>query len=109
MLILDFRIEALLAYSATSATLTPDLAFFTAQTVKIDDHNDEAARDNPLPEWIHIQQVCAVVNRRQDEGSEKRAVEGPDCTKQACPANDRGSDGLQFPTFRGSSVSDPDS
>jgi hypothetical protein len=69
-------------------------AFFAAQAIKIDDHNDEAARDDSLPEWIHIQEVGAVVNRCQDERPEQRAVNGPDRTKKAGTADDGRSDSL---------------
>src|ERR1700730_8130825 len=78
----------------------PTSPFLATQTVKIDDHDDEAAGNDTLPEWIHVQQVCAVVDRRQDEGAEERAVDGADSTKKACAADDGGSDRLQFPSFR---------
>ena len=78
----------------------PISAFFAAQAIKIDDDNDEAARDDALPEWIYVQQVCAVIDRRQDEGAEERAVHRADRTKKACAAEAGGSNRLQFPSFR---------
>jgi hypothetical protein len=66
----------------------PTSPFLATQTVKIDDHDDEAAGNDTLPEWIHVQQVCAVIDRRQDEGAEERAMDGADRTKKACAADD---------------------
>ena len=63
-------------------------ALFAAQAIKIDDHNNEAARDDSLPEWIHIQQVCAVIDCGEDEGTEQGAMDGADRTKQAGSADD---------------------
>lgn len=45
------------------------LAFFPAQTVEIDDHDNEDTGDDSLPEGIHVQQIGAIVDRGQNEGA----------------------------------------
>jgi hypothetical protein len=67
--------------------LDSGLAFLTPQTVEIDDPNDQASCNDALPEWIHVQQVCAVIDRREDEGAEERAVDGANGTKKAGAAS----------------------
>jgi hypothetical protein len=62
--------------------LDSGLTLLTPQAVKIDDHDYKAAGDDSLSEWIHIQQVCTVINRRQDKGPEQRAMNGADLSGQ---------------------------
>jgi hypothetical protein len=45
------------------------LAFLPAQTVEIDDHDNQATGNDPLPEGIHVQQIGAIVDRGQNEGA----------------------------------------
>jgi hypothetical protein len=59
-------------------------ALFASQPVKINDHNDEATRNDSLPECVHIQQVCSVLDRGQDKGTEQRAMNGADRAEKAC-------------------------
>jgi hypothetical protein len=47
-----------------------NLPLFASQPVKVDDDDDKKAGDDTLPKRIHVQQVSAVVDRRQDEGAE---------------------------------------
>src|SRR6516162_11559179 len=49
-------------------------ALFAPQSVKIDDNDNQDAGDDTLPECIYVQQIGAVVDRRQDEGTEQRPV-----------------------------------
>ena len=53
--------------------------------VKIDDDDDQQAGDDALPERIEVQQVRAVVDRRQDEGADQRPVHRPTPPKRLVP------------------------
>ena len=55
------RLESLIVFSSVRVfghnenNWIQGLTLLTSQPVKIDDHNDQAAGDDSLPEWIHIQ------------------------------------------------------
>src|SRR5208282_6598345 len=57
---------------------------------------------------IYVQQIGAVVNRRQDEGTEQRPVYRADGAEKAGPTDDRGGYRLQFPSFRLGRIADAD-
>ena len=52
---------------------------------------------------------CAVVDRRQNEGTEQRSVDRADGAEKAGATDDRGGDRLQFPSFRLGRIADADS
>src|ERR1700704_1485651 len=48
-------------FGSCEIELHSGLALLTPQAVEIDNHKDQAAGDDPLPKWIHIQQVGTVI------------------------------------------------
>ena len=54
----------------------------TAQTVEVDDDDDQHAGDDALPEGVDVQQVGAVVDGGEDEGADQRAVHRADGAEQ---------------------------
>jgi hypothetical protein len=83
-------------------------ALFATQSVKIDDNDNQDAGDDTLPECVYVQQIGAVVDRRQDEGTEQRPVHRANGTEKTGATDDGGGYRLQFPSFRLGRVADTD-
>jgi len=64
------------------------LAFFPAYTVEIDDHDDQTAGNDPLPERIDVHQVRAIGDGGQNEGTKYRSMHRTDGAEQTCTAYD---------------------
>src|SRR5262245_60070422 len=84
------------------------LTFLGAQTVEVDDDDDQDAGDDPLPKGIHVEQVCAVVDGRQNERAEQRSVYGTDGAEEARATDNRGGNRLQFPALGLRRIADAD-
>jgi hypothetical protein len=63
------------------------LAFFPAYTVEIDDHDDQTAGNDSLPERIDVHQVRAIGDGGQNEGTKQRSMHRTDGTEQTCAAD----------------------
>jgi hypothetical protein len=75
--------------AARAAGAVPILARApAAELVEIDDHDDEPACDDVLPEGIDVQQVRAVADCRKDEGAEQGPPDRAHRAKQAAAADD---------------------
>jgi hypothetical protein len=65
-----------------------DLPLLGTQAVEIDDDDDQNAGDNSLPKRVYVEQIGAVVDRRQDEGAQKWTMHRADRAKEAGAADD---------------------
>src|ERR1700746_1322719 len=63
------------------------LALFPADAVEIDNHDNQTAGNDSLPEGIDVHQVRAIGDSGQNEGTKQWSMHRTDGTEQTCAAN----------------------